>query len=42
MVWFSDEVVNDKMMFFNYMSRLRQEDYDNLPHTQDEDSEKKE
>lgn len=24
MVWFSDEVVNDKMMFFNYLSRLRQ------------------
>lgn len=24
MIWFSDEVVNDKMMFFNYLNRLRQ------------------
>lgn len=40
MVWFSDEVVNDRMMFYNYLSRLRQEDYDNLPQVQDEESEK--
>ena len=34
-VWFSDEVVNDRMMFNNYLDRLRQEDYDNLPKIQD-------
>lgn len=34
MIWFSDEVVNDNMMFYNYLNRLRQEDYDKTPNVQ--------
>lgn len=31
MVWFSEEVISPKMIFNNYLERLKQEDYDKLP-----------
>jgi len=31
MVWFSEEVITPKMIFNNYLERLKQDDYDKLP-----------
>ena len=41
MVWFSDEVVTDNMMFYNYLRRLRQDDYDKTPTMVDDEKDKK-
>lgn len=41
MVWFSEEIVDYKMMFFHYMNRLKQDDYDDVGKIEaDEDEEK--
>lgn len=41
MVWFSEEIVDYKMMFFHYLNRLKQDDYDDVgKEVEDEESDK--
>jgi dynein heavy chain 1 len=42
MVWFSEEIMSYKMMFYHYLCRLRQDDYDVIPKLTDDDDKKKE
>lgn len=41
MVWFSDEIVSYNMIFYNYINRLKQENYDEIPKEDDDEKEKK-
>lgn len=41
MVWFSDEIVTYPMIFHNYINRLRQENYDEIPKEDEEEKDKK-
>lgn len=41
MVWFSDEIVTYNMIFHNYVNRLNQENYDEVPKEEDEEKEKR-
>lgn len=41
MVWFSDEIVTYNMIFHNYINRLKQENYDEIPKEEDEENKKK-
>ena len=41
MVWFSEEIVDFRMMFFHYLNRLKQDDYDDVGKVEaDEEDEK--
>ncbi|EAR94592.2 dynein heavy chain, cytoplasmic protein (macronuclear) [Tetrahymena thermophila SB210] len=41
MVWFSDEIVSYNMIFYNYVNRLKQENYDEIPKEEDDEKEKR-
>lgn len=42
MVWFSEEVVNLDMVYFHYLQRLKQDDFDQIGVKDQEEGEKKE
>lgn len=42
MVWFSEEVVNLDMVYFHYLQRLKQDDFDSVGVKDTEEGEKKE
>ena len=42
MVWFSEEVVNLDMVYFHYLQRLKQDDFDEVGVKDQEEGEKKE
>ena len=42
MVWFSEEVVSLEMVYFHYLQRLKQDDFDSVGVKDKEEGEKKE